>query len=499
MYLGSAFTTLGKEEKTIEYVRTSMSGGAVSIIIKAAEGYGDAYFGVYVNTNLIESIYVNEGEESDSILIGSIGSNYSVVILHHGNSDSINLEDIVTLYFEPEAQTVNVNWSWDYDIMGGIDNDGDDIDFLSNWSLSGLSYSDLYRDSIDTRGYLMLSVAIDGSDVTVSLSNNTGVISSGTGTDSSTITLTGDLTGSVDVATAEELSGKLYVRYPKELYIYRSETSPPDTRVGLVSFNNQDSTNWAESDVLDAGTYYYAYRVLSDTNDLSSLSTPEMVVMTGLPKAPANLSYQSGNASNTVLFFSGSETVGASYNLYLRQEGCFDFDSPGATAAAGAMTINMPAITGYPCKVMAVLRAEFSGVEEKNYNVLNLEYDASGNIVYPRPNTPTITSITVSNGLTVNVSGKYDSTGEEASPTKLQLFTRDPDNAYDFNDPDAEGALSANNTASMEYELTNGWYYITIKSANENIQSEDYAQEQLIFVDAEDASVSNITFNIERS
>lgn len=495
MYLGSAYTILGEEEKTIEYVKSSLNGNLLTIRIKPSTGYGNQFFGIYVNEVLAKSIYISEGDEGYTV-VADVNSMSAIVVLPHGGSQAVNMADIVKLYFTLKRQTVNASWAWGYEVIGGL-SDGDDIDFLSNWSLSDLHYRQLYPDTAEkTRGYFNVTVLIDGSDVTVTGTGVDGQVFTGTGTASSTVTLTGLISGSVDVGTPEELTGQLYIRYPKQIQIYRGSSNPPTTQVAIVEFNQSDTLTWKESAILTAGNYYYAYKVLSDTNDLSALSTPELVAVAGLPDAPTGLAYLSGDSAETVLSFTASETVGATYNLYIKDvnDTYFDYSTPAATAIAGSDEITMPAVD-YPGTVLAVLRAVYSGEEEKNNNILAIEYDAAGDYVYPRPNNPIIGTIEIS-GLGITVYGSYGPAGEKGTPTKLQLFARDPDDNYDFDNPDSEGSLS-NNKAVLTATLTAGYRYITLKSANTNVQSSGTSEEILIYVSDVDATVSNVSFNSE--
>ena len=496
MYLGSGFTTLGEEEKTIEYIKSRLDITNLILNIKPSAGYGNAWFGIYVNERLIRNVYLTEGVESAPIYVPDITQSSAVFVLHHGNNQTLNLADIVKLYFSVDRQTVSGEWSWDYDVIGVID-DGDDIEFLSNWSFDNLHWRQLNQIS-DTRGYISINVTIDGSDVTVIGSNSNGQLFTGTGADSSTITLTGTITGSVDVATAAVLSGaRLNIRYPISMSIYRNQTSPPTTLIDTVYFAQQDSFKWSDPAILSAGNYYYAYKVTSDTNDVSALSTPELITISGIPDAPSGLAYASGNAAATTLNFTASETVGATYNLYVKQinDTYFDFETAAATAIAGSTSIVIPALTGYPGTVLAVLRAEFSGQEEKNNDILELEYDAAGAFVQARPNTPILGAVTI-NGLEISVAGTYNPANQAAAATKLQLFARDPDDSYDFGTPDNEQSL-INNAATLTATLIKGWWYVTLKSANASVQSTDRSNETLVYVSADDASVSNVTFTAE--
>ena len=84
------------------------------------------------------------------------------------------------------------------------------------------------------------------------------------------------------------------------------------------------------------------------------------------PAPPTNLAYASGNAAATVLSFTPSATGGATYRAYLADaiDGVMNLNDIQATALAGANSITLPAITGYPGIAYAIVRAASGGIEE---------------------------------------------------------------------------------------------------------------------------------------
>ena len=160
-----------------------------------------------------------------------------------------------------------------------------------------------------------------------------------------------------------------------------------------------------------------------------------------------------------------------------------------ATAIAGATTIAVPHVYGYPGSVQALVRAVSGGVEEQGLNYINLEYDDAGAKVPPRPNIPMMTTVNVSAGRTVTFSGMYDPTDELGVGTGVQLFSRTPNGTYDFTAPEGTFTLVVGDkkpvkSASVTYTYGADEYrYLTIKAVTAiGTLSTDYATEQLVYI-----------------
>jgi hypothetical protein len=213
------------------------------------------------------------------------------------------------------------------------------------------------------------------------------------------------------------------------------------------------------------------------------------------PKPPTNLAYSSGNAAATILSFTPSQTGGATYRAYLATAigGVMNLNDIKATASAGASTVTLPAITGYPGTVYAIVRAVAGGIEERNLNIIALEYDAAGNFVPARPNSPAIQleSLAITAGRTISVKGIYNSDHQVAAPTSLQLFSRTPSGSYNFSTPIGSGGTLASSgvkgiqSGTVTYTFpSDGYFYLTMlavtPSGTQSLPSN--AQEVLILV-----------------
>jgi hypothetical protein len=378
---------------------------------------------------------------------------------------------------------------------------------MTNWVVNGLARAQTSEGERETRGIIPAEIYVSGGTATVSI----GTLASGSGAVGSTVTLTelnsSGVTGSVDVdVSAVTGSGTLSIRWPRSMRILRDTFDPPTTVIQTVDNKGGDTGSSVDRTVLAAGTYYYAFQAISDTDDIGDKSTATPITVTGAPVPPEDLAYVSGNAAATVVSWTASTTAGATYNIYIANpdDGFLDTTTPAATAPAGSTGATLPAITGFPGTAQVLVRAELAGVEELNGNILFIEYDAAGAYVSPRPNTPTVSAVSVSDGLVINVTGSYNPRNEQGAGESLQLFTRTPDGSYDFGTVEDTGALGAEVNGFKTASLTKtfvavGWYYVTLKAITaDTTQSVGNAPEVLIYVSDVNATAPTGTFTLSR-
>jgi hypothetical protein len=318
-----------------------------------------------------------------------------------------------------------------------------------------------------------------------------------------------------------------------------------------VLYDQGTKYEWVEPTDLAGGTYYYRTQPVSDGGIAGTASAVETKIILTYPAAPTLLTYVSGNAAATVISFRGSTTTGVvSYNVYKHNvDGELnpnDIDStiaadtawaagtvyaPGAyvrpltgvtgyryrcsvggtsgtgptwrtvvggTTVDGATvrwiceyyTATLTNITGLPGYAHCVVRAVLATVEEKNQNVLELEYSVAGVYIVPRPNTPSIdkNGIVITTGTALSLRGIYATKDEKGTATKLQLFLRDaadPASVYDYTSPAAEatlgGVLAGIKVATLTATLTAGLWYAVLKSSTvAGVQSVDPSNEVLL-------------------
>jgi len=458
-----------------------------AILVKfiPATGFGNSWFSIYLNGIHQTSVFAAEGTMSQQVIESNNGKN-SIAVLWTGEQQLVRQPSAVA-ETEKTGQKVTLAWNWVYDIIGNPASE------LSNWTLSGLTREWTEPGGVLTRRQLQIASDETGGTVAITGTRNGLEVFSGSAAQGATATLTqsngSGISGTVDVgATAADADETLHLRLPSSMEIFRDTSSSPTTSVASVGYNESDVASYVETSALASATYYYRMRATSDTADVGDYGTDVTIDVPGTPDAPEDLAYSSGNAAATVLSFTASDTVGATYNLYMAAIGAtiLPVQTPVATAIAGSTTITMPAVTGYAGSVRVLLRAESVGIEEKNGNELVLEYDAAGAFVVARPNTPEVTLDTVTTGTTISMAVTYDSTNELGVGVTAQLFTRVPTGTFDFTtveDSDALAGTGTIKTGTLAVTLANGWHYVTSKVATAGgIQSAVEAQEQLVYV-----------------
>ena len=517
MIYGSVYGSgYGDPENMVEsfnYEESSRSVGALRYSFTPAANFGDAFFGVYIDSVMVDEVYAEEDAKVDFRSVPSSGDGeHSFLILRHGNISNYPMPRVARALDTTTAKKTTLWWTWPYEIIGSFDSGGEANPDLSSWSLTGLTPLNMEKGLCVTRNRLTFDMATDG-DTTITLYCNKGAVATGTVTAPGTLTLAeandSGISGTVVVGAAptDATDSILHVRWPEYMSILRGTASPPTVAVDSFYFVGELESLWTEPVALTPTTYYYKLRPYSDTGDVGTDSAVITIILPAPPVAPSALAYASGNAAETVLSFTPSTTVGATYRLYLKKiaDVYMNLVTVAATAAAEAEAITLPAITGYAGTVRVILRAINGGVEEKNTVELDLEYDAAGAFVPARPPVPGIVDYSVASGLTVSIDGSVSTFEGLATPATLQLFLRDADGSYDFANPDdttalAVGTPSTNYTATVEAAVgATGWKYATLKTATAaGTQSENYADEVLIYVSDVNVAAPAVTGYISR-
>lgn len=506
MNYGQAYSAgYGNPEAHIQYFRVTNFGPYLNVVFKPAPNLGDAFFSIYRNARLVARVYAFEGVETAPIAVGAgaVTGSASVLILRDGQiSDTWYSCIAVARYFESSnSSKVTLAWTWKPEIIGCVDG------FSSAWVLNGLTYANTERlTDHQTWGRLLVDFTVAGSDVTVTVKLGATTLATGAGAFPGTIVLAGTLTGSVVIAggAITQLEQALFARWPAGMQIKRGVVDPPTAVITTVDFNRADTCQYTETTDLTVTTYYYRLQPVSDSGDAGDATDTFAATVNGPPAAPTALAYSSGDAAATIISF--TPTPGCSTRAYLQQPaaGFIDLANIAATTAIGVGTITLPAIVG-DGTARVIVRAVSGGVEDKNVNTLDLEYDA-GLYVNPRPNKPQIDrlSIAVTSGRTLAIRGLYSKQNQHGLATQLQLFYRSATaygSTYDFTTPIATQALADAGfnsmwTATLNYTFSsNGLYYVTVKAATATgVQSTDYADE--VLVDASDVNAGAPTAQI---
>lgn len=453
---------------------------ALAYAAKPAPNLGGGY-GYYVNTGFVRNVLLAEGEEYVADLPVPWGAGtVSVLALHLGQlaDPSFKCEQAARAYEAAMLGAKRVTLAFDFKpaVAEPLENDGG---FTSGWALTGAQWGVNTKPvaNFQTRGELALDISVSGGNVTLTLKLDGVEVAAGTAailgapfpvslTQRNGSGLSASVTVSNTVATT--LGANLVIRWPKEMIVKRGTANPPTAEVARVRFTGLNTVRWAEPADLADGTYYYRAQPYSDTGDAGDETASVSKTVAAAPAPVTNLAYQSGNAAACVLSFTPS---GASQRLYLNPAigGALNiFDPNPAGTVFGAGTVTLPAITGYPGKVLAVVRGvSAAGIEEKNLNILELEFDAAGNFVAARPNTPGVLreALQVSSGRTASLRVVYDPRHEKATATHVRMFRRAPGGAYNFASHDAEvvlGPAGDFKLASFSHIFpSNGFWFVT--------------------------------------
>jgi hypothetical protein len=500
----------GSPDNHFIYTIPDLSGMAASgntylpLSFKLRPGLDGAYAGIYRNGQFVRNAFVPVNAAYNGIVDipwGSLSLSVMPLRIGHLGDPSYSDEKVVRVYEGTENGRVTLQFTFTPKVFIPPLSDGG---YTSNWSLSGL------QQGINTGlvqghpswGRLAVTLSVLGGSCTVTLLSSGTVVASGSaaiGGSPFTVSLTAQnnsgLSGTVTVSNTvtNVTNGVLDIRWPASVQILRDTFDPPTTVRDTVTFKGTNTVRWTESLDLPSGTYYYRTQPVSDTGITGTQSASVSIATIARPKPPTSLAYSSGNASATVLSFTPSVTGGATYRAYLSTAvgGVMSLNDIKATAGAGANSITLPAITGYPGIAYVIVRAVASGVEERNLNILALEYDASGNFVPARPNAPGIQleSLAITSGRTISVKGIYNSDHQAAAATSLQLFSRTPSGSYNFASPiGSGGTLTASGvkgiqTGTITYTFpADGYYYLTMLAVTAGGTQSAPAQEVLILV-----------------
>jgi hypothetical protein len=516
-------TWYGDPGKVLAYVRTRIvAGGTIEVAFMPRDGTGDNWFGVYLNGRKAEHLRATGGKEAITCVPRPWGSNdFSVHVIPLGGcgDPAADFSNVARGVEAADSQRVTLQMAFSPAVLQP--DSEEDAGYTSTWSLSGIAYaSNVERVSqLLTRGRLEVVLDEDGTDVSVTLNCNGKPVASGTAalaTLPASVTLAAEngsgLTGAVTIAaTVQDKTFDLYVRWPTSMRVLRDTSDPPSTVRATIAFDGRQAVNWTEPSDLAAGTYYYRLQPISDTGQAGTATDSLTAVVAGPPDPPTALAYSSGTAAATVCSFTASPTTGRTYRAYMQTIGAstFDFEVIAATAASGATTITLPAIVGYPGTARVVVRAVSSGgVEEQNLTTLELEYDAAGARVAPRPNPASLdlTTLAVTSGLTASIAGRYDSNNEPGTATRIKLFKRAPGGAYDYANPDDNEALAnlgsgvKGATFSVTF-ATAGWYYLralAYTAASVPSTAADCPEIQVYVSDAAVAAPTNVQAHVSR-
>ena len=312
---------------------------------------------------------------------------------------------------------------------------------LTAWSLSGLKRFANCRPVAHRQlwGILECELTNSGTTRTVTLKLDGLTVASGSRTGDGSVTLTASnasgITGSVTVTyTGDVTSGaNIVARWPAQIKAHHKTSifAAPDfprTAEGTIYDDGRQNLYLYRSARLAAGTYYVVPHTV-DENGTESTGIAlggSTVVLNTPPGAPGVPVYTSGGAAATIITFDASATAGATYDcMDSNASGILDVDTVANTRASGtgSLTHALAALTDLSFTGIryVLMRALSGGVQEKNTNILEIEY-AAGVVVLPRPPIPGVGQNVTTVGRALTVPFTIDTNEQLASAATVELF-----------------------------------------------------------------------------
>lgn len=457
----------------------------------------DGYYGIYRDSELQYMLYCTAGTPVTQWITADTDVSKQVIAVVRAGEIGINVKRPARWYDAQTSLRATLEWSYDYEVMGSVDTDA--LTQLGNWVLNGLTWDQLQPVTGSyCRGYLDVDIAVSTNDVTIVVSRAGSALCSGTaaftslGTDF-TILLTEEnssgVSGSVLVKEDNPADGEetLYVRYPQYMQIIRDLTDPPTTVIKTIPFLGDVDTAYTETaDLTPNVDYYYRTRPISDTGELGVVSDTTTVQCKGPPEPPTGLVYVSGNSADCVIDFTESTTPGVTYNFYIQDptDDYINLNDPVADVTITTFGYQLPALS-FPGTSILIVRAVKDGVEEENRYQLALEFDAAGNYVPARPNTPTIRSVTATSGLTISVKVGYDQARQIGVATHVHLYIKTPGGAYPAI-PDGVANLTKDGGSYVATVTANapatGWYFCKVFAVTAIEVEDSIGDEDMLYV-----------------
>lgn len=470
------------------------NGLSILATITPATGCGDALFGVYLNAQWFGNYTIAEGE-SKIVRLPMRQSNNSIYVYRWGHGDSQYSHVSIGQYDDTlDARRVTLSWPWlpafrgPLLASGALDTDAD------NWTLTSPSVTALALLS-GQRYYAPYSVTVSGGVASVLVGSVAVPLASGSGAVGTTITLSGTLSGTVDISSGcASHAGQLFWHFPSAMNIIRGTSNPPSAVVATKAFDQTDNTQWTEPADLAAGTYFYALQSVSAEGEPSAQSSAIEEDISVAPAPPTSLHYVSSGGGSASVAWTASVTPGATYTVYT------DAAHPGSlqavtTTAGTSASVSVPS----DGTVNVLVRATDGVLEESNGNMLALTF-VGGVYQAAQPNIPSIGAGTVSetNGRTLSVQALYDASGEAAAGVTAQLFTRAPGGSYTLASPDATGTLAALSSqwkaATLSYTFpSDGYFFVALCVATTSGVQGPLCAEVEIYVNATPAAAPGFT------
>lgn len=471
--------------------------GAIVTCEQCATGYGDTWWKLVCDERPCVIVYMKEGAAlpPTSVPYDRRKSSHTVSMVPLGDwNNDLDIDcTIQQQYFESDkGQSLMVDFPTVVVEQISYEKVPDGSRQLTSWNLSGMNrwatIAPVNRQL--TAGRFDISLVTSGAVRTLTLSFNGYVVAQGTRTvaagngsitlsavNNSGISGTVTLTYTGDIAST--LGAFLLLTWAHHYTVTNGTVST------TVYDNGRGNTLSAMLSGLAAGNSTITITPYSDTGQAGSPWTAGTANIPGPPGSPGVLSVVAGGAwNNTQIQFSASSTGSATYNLYdsaLDQPTAISQVAATHVAGGGTITWTLPNLAGAAAgKRRIIVTAMNGGIEDGKRQHLTIEYDASGNVVLPRPNVPDFRykqPTPVTGGRTLNIQFTYNTAGDKGPATKVQAFIIREDGktqagtTQDYSSPDATVLFSSLKLRRGLYRgsltvtpASNGFFAVVLKA-----------------------------------
>ena len=502
MRWGEAWSSiLGDSEDAIHFLEVKETSYGLRVRFSPQIGYGERWWGIYLDGVLQERVYVSEGETIKRLIPDADGTCVRIEDLSdYGTVDAYNPQFVAE---EECGSSTKFTVEWKSTPVQSIIGDRQ---FLSNPNLTGLErFTNVAPYGSDwTFGVLDAAVLDDGTENPrlVLFAGQVPVSSGVYNPTDSTFTCTelnmSNVNGTVEY-TPDSFGGSIYqgtdcrilVRWPKWWRIFWQDYPFGSTGIDPDAYNAR-ITDFCQrrlryrSPALPAGEYFVAL-LGEDSDGLTDTATSSTgeVTLNSVPLRPYGLQFVSGSHTDLMVSFLCPDQDGVVYDVYASDviDGPVNLRTTVSAGlvpdSAGLIYANLLPIAprlyvtdnnsvGYvqnwfgKVRVIARARRLSDDVTDGNTEELVIQLNVDGEALELPPNETQLESKTI-DVRTLTVRGSYFNVEEQSVATELRLFVWPVTSNIDLSTPVATVALSQGAVvqyADLTYELpttTDNW------------------------------------------
>lgn len=494
----------GATRDHILYTKLDAIGGSIRLRAYPLTAYQEKYYALYVNgTYEGFNRYANPNEIIQTVSPLDPGTTAASAYLEDCGDwsafpDGFSPDGQAETNDATSAQRIQFVWTAPYSLTSVR---GDTQ--LSAITVTGaIRNVNVQRSNRNTRGILSYTISNSGGTYTVSWYNGDALVAQGSRAGNGAVSCAEQNNSGLAVActityTADVAADTAYLelRWPESYAVHYSTTALSFPRAAEETVNDSGLNDFEHlTPVLAAGTYYWNILTVDDDGITQSagFATTTTLQINTTPASPTITGVTGTAAALTVNWTVGEAgCTFTAYHSYI--DGVTNFGQylgPAAvTTAADATSAILPAVTGYPGYVRVVVRATKSSNQETADAVYEVELDAAGAIVNPRPNRASITGITITGGLTLSVEGIVVDDDAQAAATAFDLLivalagSIDPTAAAQATVALGDAVLGVKRGTVPYTVLAGGWYRMALLAKTAALaRSKQYA-EYIIYID----------------